>query len=113
MDKALISIQLTGVFELATQEWIGLTKQTKTWHQLKAHFTKVYDIRLTTGPGTTGMTCYHGAANVIDDDSLGSITQSIAQMQMTNNVNVYVLNENISTITAGMRYLRSTLLATQ
>ena len=59
------------------------------------------------------MAGYHGAANVVDDDSLGSITQSIANMQMANNVNVQVLNKNISTITAETRDLCSTLAAAQ
>ena len=59
------------------------------------------------------MAGYHGAANVMDNDSLGSITQSIANMQMANNANVQVLNENISTITAETRDLRSTLAAAQ
>ena len=59
------------------------------------------------------MAGYHGAANVVDNDSLGSITQSIANMQMANNVNVQVLNKNISTITAETRDLCSTLAAAQ
>ena len=58
------------------------------------------------------MTGYHGAVNVMGNNSLGSSTQSIVQMQMANNANVQVLNENISTITAEMRDLCSTLVAT-
>ena len=56
---------------------------------------------------------YHGPANVVDDNILGLITNSIAQMQMANNANVQVLNDNISPITTKMRDLRNTLLATQ
>ena len=74
MDKALIFIQLTGVFEMATQEWMGFTKPNKTWYHLKAHFTEAYDMHLTTGTGIVGMAGYHGATNIMDDDSLGSIT---------------------------------------
>ena len=59
------------------------------------------------------MVGYHGAANVVDNDSLGSITQSITNMQMAKNANVQVLNKNISTITAETRNLRSTLAAAQ
>ena len=55
MDKALIAIYLTEAYEIATQEWIGFTNQNKAWQQLKAHFTKVYDIRFATGAGTAGM----------------------------------------------------------
>ena len=45
------------------------------------------------------MAGYHGAANAINDDSIGSITQRTAQLKMANNENVQVLNKNISTIT--------------
>ena len=55
MDNVLLVIQLTGAYELATQEWIGFTAQNKTWHQLKAHFTEAYNVRLATGAGTAGM----------------------------------------------------------
>ena len=113
IDKVLIAIQLTGPYEIATQEWAGFGANQKTWHQLNAKFTEAYDRRLSFGAGTAGMAGYHGAANVVDDDSLGSITQSIANMQMANNVNVQVLNKNISTITAETRDLCSTLAAAQ
>ena len=80
ITKALIAIQLTGAYELATQEWVGLNVDQKTLHQLKAHFTEAYDIRLSSGAGTAGMICYHGIVSAMDDNSLGSITQSIANM---------------------------------
>ena len=58
---------------------------------------------------------YHGAANAIDgdDDSLGSITQSITNMHMAYNVNAQAMNDNMSTITAETASLRAALLATQ
>ena len=80
VDKALLAIQLTGAFELATQEWIGFTEENKTWHQLKVHFTEVYGTHLGTGAGTTNMTGYHGAVIVMDNNSLWSITQIIGQI---------------------------------
>ena len=86
IDKALIAIQLTGAYELATQEWDEFNADQKTWHQLKAH-SEAYDICLSSGAGTAGMAGYHGAANAMDDNSLGSINQSIANMQMANNAN--------------------------
>ena len=113
IDKALIAIQLTGPCEIATREWAGFGANQKTWHQLNANFTEAYDRRLSSGAGTAIMADYHRAANVVDDDSLGSITQIIANMQMANNVNVQVLNKNISTIIAETRDLYSTLAAAQ
>ena len=54
----------------------------------------------------------YGAANVMENGSLRSITNIIAQMHIENNVNMQVLNENIGTITAKTQYLRSTLVVT-
>ena len=59
------------------------------------------------------MVGYHGTAHVVDDNSLGSIPNRIAQMQMANNANVQVLNNNLSTINAETHDLRNTLLVTQ
>ena len=99
-NKVLITIQLIGVFEITTMEWNGFDEVNKNWYWLKSHFTDAYDIWLGVGAWTAGMTGCHGVANVVDNDSLGSITNSIAQIQMANKANVQVLNENISTIDA-------------
>ena len=48
-----------------------------------------------------------------DDDSLGSIAGSLAQMQMANNANTKVLHDNLSSISTGTNELRQALLATQ
>lgn len=57
---------------------------------------------------------YHGAAAAYsNDDSMGSITGSIAQMQMANNTNARALNGNISTISTSTNELRQALLVTQ
>ena len=45
-----------------------------------------------------------------DDDSLGSITNSIAQMNMTNNANIRAMNDTMSTTNEEMR---KALVATQ
>ena len=78
MDKELIAIKLTGAFGIVTMEWNGFKEVKKNWHGLKAHFTDAYDTRLSVGAKTAGMDSYHGSANIVDNDSLGSITNIIA-----------------------------------
>eukprot|EP00804_Cyclotella_cryptica_P009738 CCRYP_011263-RA/>CCRYP_011263-RA protein AED:0.36 eAED:0.36 QI:0/-1/0/1/-1/1/1/0/256 len=46
IDKALIAIQLTGLYERALLEWQDFDEENKTWAQLKLHFEEAYEIRL-------------------------------------------------------------------
>ena len=74
--------------------------------RIKGHFTEAYEAHLNSGP-TAGAAGYHGAAAAYsDDDSIGSITNSIAQMHMSNNANARALNDSNAE-------LRQALLATQ
>ena len=77
---------------------------------MKAHFIAAYNADLESGP-TANTAGYHGAAAALsDNDSLGSITDSIAQMNMANNANIRAMNELMSTANAEMR---QALVATQ
>ena len=80
INKALLVIKLTGAFKIAITEWNKFDAENKNWHKLKAHFSNAYNIRLGIGSGTACMAGYHGAANVVDNGSLGSITNSITQI---------------------------------
>ena len=69
-----------------------------------------YGAHLESGP-TASTAGYHGAtAALSNDDSLGSITNSIAQMNMANNANICAMNELMSTANAEMH---QALVATQ
>ena len=37
IDKAIMAIQRTGLYELALLEWQGFDAANKTWQQLKLH----------------------------------------------------------------------------
>ena len=115
IDKAITSVQLTGLYPTALLEWNAFDVPNQTWPMLKAHFTEAYDLLLTTGGGTAAQAGYHGANNTCDDDddSLASINTSITNMQLANNANAQVLNDNVSAITAETRDLRAALMATQ
>ena len=65
---------------------------------MKAHFIKSYDIHLESGPAANSAGYHEAAAALSDDNSLGSITNSIAQMNMFNNANICAMNESISTV---------------
>ena len=58
-----------------------------------------------------GAAGYHGAAAALsDDDSIGSISNSIAQMNMANIANIHAINESMNTAN---NKLRQALVATQ
>ena len=89
INKAVTSVQLTGLYPTALLEWNGFTDENKTWPELKTHITEVYDLLLTTGGGTAGTAGYHGAYNTTEDedDSMTSITASITNIHIANNAN--------------------------
>ena len=118
LDKGLDNVKKTGLFITAVVEWNGFDELNKTWNEFKAHFTEAYEARLDSGP-TAATAGYHGAANTNalanddDDNSLGSIAGSLAQMQMASNANAKVIHDSISGISTGTTELRQALLATQ
>ena len=88
IDKGLTAIQVTGLYSTAVLEWTGFDEANMTWAEFKSHMSEAYDIRLQSGAGAVNI--YHGAANATDgadDDSLGSITQSLTNMHMAHNAN--------------------------
>ena len=105
IDKALIAIQSTGLFEIAVLEWNGFDAMNQTWPEFKEHFAEAYDSRLASGAGTASQNGYHNAYNAVDDDSIGSIKESLAGLQMANNANCQQLNDNLSAITQESRDL--------
>jgi hypothetical protein len=110
IDKAVTSVQLTGLYPTALLEWNGFAEENKTWPELKLHFTEAYDLLLITRGGTAGAAGYHSANTTTteeDDDSMTSITVSIANMHIANNANAQVINDNRSSITAKTPKLRA------
>ena len=89
IDKALMAVQSTGLYSIVVLEWNGFDEVNQIWSEFKSHFSGAYDIRLQSGGETANV--YHGAVNVYDtaddDDSVGSITQSLTSMHLSNNAN--------------------------
>eukprot|EP00804_Cyclotella_cryptica_P017051 CCRYP_003288-RA/>CCRYP_003288-RA protein AED:0.71 eAED:0.43 QI:0/0/0/1/1/1/2/0/302 len=87
IDKAIVAIQLTGLYETTLLEWSGFAEANKTWQQLKLHFEEAYKLRLASGQGTAGTHGYVNSTTANDDDSIASIQESIVNFHMANNVN--------------------------
>lgn len=114
IDKAIIAIQRTGLYETALLEWTGFEEENKTWQQLKLHFEEAYEIRLASGQGTSG---FHGYVNnteaVTDDDSISSIQESLNTIHLSNNAQYAALQEYLHAARSETASLRAELAATQ
>ena len=109
-----MAVQTTGLYSIAVLEWNGFDGTNQMWSEFKSHFAEAYVIRLQSGGKTTTM--YHGAANAYDtadDDSVGSITQSLTNMHPANNANAQSIYDTMSAITADTVALRAALATTQ
>ena len=110
LDQGLDKIKKTGLYSNEVVTWNARNADEKTWRNMKAHFIAAYDAHLESGP-TSGTAGHHAAAAALsDDDSLGSISNSIAQMQMANNAGIRAINDSMATANAE---LRQALVATQ
>ena len=92
MTRAIMAIQLTGLYSQALIEWNSTVPATRTWETLKLHFTTAYIVREQSGTGSTGANGYHVAANTIaHDDAITNIEttllQELTSMHTANNAN--------------------------
>jgi hypothetical protein len=113
IDKAIIAIQLTRLYENALLEWQGFEPVNKTWQQLKLHFEEAYELRLAAGQGTSA---FHGYVNNAegtgdDDDSIATIQESLNSIHMANNANYANLQEHLQAARAETAALRAELAA--
>lgn len=111
MTKAIMAIQLTGLYSQALIEWHALPPATKTWDTLKAHFTTAYIVREQSGTGTTTTAGYHSLSNVIGhDDALTNIESTLsAELEAIHLANNVQQQSN----TTALADLRAALAATQ
>jgi hypothetical protein len=85
IDKAIIAIQRTGLYEAALLEWQGFNENNKTWEQLKLHFEEAYEIRLASGQGTAVTHGYVNNTEVYNDNSISTIQESLQSIHLANN----------------------------
>eukprot|EP00804_Cyclotella_cryptica_P006988 CCRYP_007119-RA/>CCRYP_007119-RA protein AED:0.63 eAED:0.16 QI:0/0/0/0.5/1/1/2/0/878 len=113
IHKAIVAIQLTGLYETALHEWSGFTEANKTWQQLKLHFEEAYELRLASGQGTAGTHGYVNSATATDDNFIASIQESIVNFHMANNANYQSMQDILQAARAETASLRAELQSTQ
>ena len=60
MDMAIMTLQITGLYQQALTEWERMLPAQRTWDNLKTHFADTYNTKLISGTSTTGQ---HGFAS--------------------------------------------------
>ena len=113
IDKAIIAIQHTALYERALLEWQDFAEANKTWEQLRLHFEEAYDIRLASGQGTAANHGYVNNAEAEDDDSLSTIQESLASIHLANNANYQSLQDHLQAARSETATLRAELQAAQ
>ena len=83
IDKSYITVQRTGLYELAILEWNRFDPVNKTWPDFKANFGKAWYSCLRLGVDTANTNGYHCAANatdldLADNDSISSILERVS-----------------------------------
>ena len=95
-QKAFNAVRRTRLYQTVELEWQGFDKENHKWGEFKMHFTQAYE-----AAGGNAPNGYHGVSNTMeDDDSLGSITQSIVGIQLANNAQQQATNDAIAQLTA-------------
>jgi hypothetical protein len=109
--KAIMAIQLTGLYSQALIEWHARPLATKTWDALKSHFTNAYIVREQSGTGTMAASGYHTAANAIENDDMfanieATLSAELGALQLANST---IQQANLT----AMADLRTALATTQ
>ena len=108
-QNAFDAVRRTRLYQTAELEWQGFAEESSIWAEFKLHFTQVYE-----AAGGNTLNGYHGASNAMGDDvSLGSITQSIAGIQLANNAQQQATNDAIAQLTAQNQQVMQALQAMQ
>jgi hypothetical protein len=113
IDKAIVAIQLMGLYETALLKWSGFAEANKTWQQLKLHFEEAYELRLASGQGTAGTHGYVNSATSNNNESIASIQESIINFHMANNANYQSMQDVLQAARAETASLRAELQLTQ
>ena len=101
IDKGITAIKHTGLYLTTLVEWKALELADQSWSEFNAHFTEAYEVCLQSGGG--GNNPYHGASNVhkiVNNESITTITQSMANIQHANNTNAQTMSDSMSAMTS-------------
>ena len=118
ITRAIMGIQLTGLYTQALIEWQALPPPQHTWDHLKTHFTAAYVARIQSGAGTAAMHGYHTAANITtQDDAIANIestlTNELSALQLAHNTTHASTLTTIAQLTQQQQDLRAALDAAE
>ena len=109
VQKAFGTIRRTRLYQTTELEWTQFNEENKTLSEFKMNSIQAYK-----AVGGNPFNGYHGASNTLeDDDSLGSITESLANIQMVNNTQQQATNDDIAQLTAQNQQMMQALQAMQ
>ena len=105
IDKTVVAIQATCLFEAAMEKWHALGPEDQAWLYIKEHFGSAFDVWLTSGAVTGASGGYHGAnMGYDDDDSISTIGEKMTEMvnnvTRAHNANSVVTSEGIIALKA-------------
>ena len=99
----------THLYNQAILEWNGFAVADQTWAQLKEHFAEAYELQVGSNNNIYGQTANNAGEVFEEDDSIGSITQSIQQIQLANNASQQASMDAIEQLTAETAQLKAQL----
>ena len=115
LNKAIMSIKVTGLYTHSTIEWGGFLNINQTWPEFKSHFVKAYDAWLINGVGNDVSSGYQGvlAARKEDDGSIISmvegVTSQLSRVQLDNNTLAQATNAAVSQLAGQVAQLQQQL----
>ena len=107
IDMAYTAILQTGLYKTPYVEFKGMEPANQIYATLKEHMLQTFKLRLQMGTAQGKNTAFNDMYNIPDDDSIGTITESIQNMQMVNNAAACTINKNMSAITCETADLRN------
>ena len=110
VGKAKTATEQCGLFPQALLKFNAFLDEHKDWANMKYYFGEAYKNLITTSTGI----CVRGTiANIQeledDDDSLGTITDAMSIMQMSNNANAQHVRSNVSVLHQELAMMRDML----
>ena len=117
ITRAIMGIQMSGLYPQALIEWQQLPQHQQTWDTLKQHFTAAYVARIQSGTGTMANNGYHIAANVTTDDALSNfestLSNELSAIQLAHNTTHTSTLATIAQLTQQQQELRAALTAAE
>ena len=117
IQKAITSVEQSGLFPTALLEWNGFQPPNNDWANLRSHFGEAYQLLITSGPqGRKLMSGFIGNTQGItdqdgEDDDLTIITNALGEVTLSNNAAAQVVSEQMASLNREMAAMRAAFAA--